>query len=950
MATPSIRPQWRDRYLMIGDTIPMSLPAGAGGGGNRAYVDMSDTVGYAAGTRVRAFQEPATSGGMNRSSWALMESTAWLYEKEIAVPYVEGGTTGAPIQYFDIVETVYLGADGATAGLVNKVTDVLDGNWDELDVGGTQVVATDITVEDQPDNPGNYISCYPAPLPAVGSGAVITVVNDGGSSYALQCTGLVNAQKGICLINYDQWLRGIRSGVTAEIEAAFATITTFTNNTQFKIHRNLVPAVPGATDWRVDDTIFITHFAYRPRVPVNVVVPGGQGYKVVVGRHSCLGLLPEDAITSLKVRTSEERSHELEEYIRGGLDAPYDRLGVGPAGSGRVIDVDAGPVFADIGADGEFGFMSGTDGDAGTIGFLSYPTSPNANTGMVAAFKMTPAPGPETVWGDPETASATANPNEVQLTGGGQVRDAGGDSDIFLGVDLVYLDDGSGNPVDLGKAPNGIYIIDSLVSQTAFTVKYLDGTSPGAVMAGVGEAVWIRPTFVGSSGILSGKVSNIVAAVGAGALIEAQSSYTNYDFTSATEGTFHKMYVGNINGAVAVQTDTFTQDTLPTDGDHYFHTRRMGLVGDTYNDSEQWEEFVGKADSGVFPGYTLEGYMGYIWREAVGGTRIPGFAQHGFTEAAAPFITMMNGVFPVYGFGSLYDSIGNEVSWTGHVLGFPTQIDINGPIVLPPAGDRDSGALVAYYPDVANDKTFVGIQATFDNAADKFTRAGIRETPIAGAPAGLPEQVDQTPVSTYSDTPEHRFELHENANYGFRKWRYMRKVINASLAAGCYLNGTVVTSWVFRTYTIAVQDPPMWVNETDDVNDYLLFPILIPHGAQITAAACRYYCDQPLNVGGGHTPAEFSVIEVDTTVGDTGAGATALIIGGAATSMDPFTDSGGAAGAQTYGYNAGGGFHQVDLNNHDYYARVQCGQNLVGSKQTCMAVQVTFRQIDIFPE
>jgi hypothetical protein len=815
---------------MIGDTIPMSKPPGPGGGGSdRVYVAMTDTPNYSVGTRLRGFQEPATSGGLNRSSWALAENVSALYEREVAQPSSTGGVGAGTT--FTLNGVVFLGPTGYDTTDIGKVIDVLDSNWEPiLDASDNEVLPTDMEV--QHPIALTWHSVYIVPLVTdTNNGDINTVgVPD---NYTLNMTNpLVSSGVGVSVMNYDQWLRGMKSGVTAEIEAAFATIIDWTDNQNFKLHRP-VAALGAGQNWVSGDNVFISHFCYQPRLTVAPAMPAATSYRIVHGIYATLGTLPQDALTSLKVRTAEEISAELEKYIKGGLDAAYDRLGIGPAGSGRTVTVDTRPILGDIVVSDEFGFQTQATGQTGTAGFVAYgPDVSTPNMGHMATIEMTKAVG-DTQWLLGAGVTNTGNPGEVQFTGADVIQ-TGAASDTFLKLDLVYLDDGAGNPVDLGNAPNGIYIIDSIVAGNTFVVTYLDGTACPD-MVGIALATWLRPVFVGDSGTLApvgpnAHITNINTAYDTTASeADAVAMYAPYDQNGGTAGNFTRSFIGNINMDVALTTEQMELNTGSL-ANHYTPMRLLGMVGATTNDDNIFVEYLEKDTAPDDATYVLRCDNGAVPNPANPQVWV---RMELHTPPNDELIWMRHHTYP---FGS---SVGlrhpsGSLSRTGMILGIP-----NAP------GVSDGAAFLAKYHDRRaappdGNKLEAGIGVGFDDdgavltPAESLSWAKLREYPQAIAAAGDVDYSPQTPVTTLNGmgggagVEKHRFELANNTNYGYSDWKQINKNVNLALGNAADDPLKIPIRWLLNPLNVWTVDNTAGLDPIS-----VWFPLIFPHGARL---------------------------------------------------------------------------------------------------------------------
>lgn len=914
------KPSYIDRFSMIGDTIPMSKPPGAPGAGNRVYVGMNDTPLYSVGTRFHGFEEPTDSGAQNRPHWALAECVSAVYEKEIAKPFAHGGATtgtGVPVQYITPTgQVMYLGETGYVVGDLPKITDMLDGNWDELNDGSTPPVKIVVTaVEVQDPVALTWHSVYGVPLPADTTNQTILQVGVPNNNSVDFTGGLVGSNVGVSLINYDQWLRGLKSGVQSEIDAAFATITIDRNpgfNNQYDLHRN-VATFPAAEQWQVGDTVFISHFVYEPRVTVAPSIPDYVGlptsYYLVMGVHSTLGRLPTDAITALKVRTAEAVPYELERFILGGLDAAYDQLGFGTAGGGRTISVDSLAVFGSIQRNGETGFRAEASDPSIYQGTIAYSTlitksgNRDDHTGLLAATFLGYSDAAGTQWA--VGAACTGAAGGVLNLGAGQFATAGGDTELFLGLDLVYIVDGSSNPVVQPGSPDGIYKLQSIVIPTQATVLALDGTVPdlSSIAAG-GFCTCVRPAAVamaGKIGTVPGSSTAHQTSVFAARDVESGGAVAHaleldgfYYHTGALIGPFARQYVGNISRTYAVATDTFRSWGV---GPDFSPLRYLGIVGATYNSDQVWSETIEKTAA-------TQAQLMYQWEEAtLGGCHIHLDAEE-FAGAAPPYAVVALELYPLAVGQGLYDGLNYGIA--------EVKLGTTGDNARFRAGiwDQADSGHRAYASMYLLEAT--GPRVTFLNLIENPDLSGAT---IKKQPA----------VTTNYNANVDRCELENLTNYGFDDWQDLDKIVNLAL-------GERTSAWTLTDTGAQIY----WLHG-GGANDYLQFPLTVPHGARIDKLSVRLLSN---NVPALVDPIQIHFLRQPCTGGYTTVASNITV--------DPNNVAVTVTLGATY---PGMGYldEPVDLETYQYLLRIRSTAD-AGIAQYIYCVRVEFRWIDIFPE
>lgn len=892
------KPSYIDRFSMIGDTIPMTKPPGAPGAGNRVYVGMNDTPLYSAGTRFHGFEEATDSGSQNRPHWALAECISAVYEQEIAKPHSIGAATsgtGTPVSTITPTgQVMYLGETGAVVGDLAKVTDMLDGNWDELADDSTppvKIVTTALDVQDP--NTLGWFSVYPGGgLPADTTSQTISQVGVPNNNSIDFSGGLVGSAVGVSLINYDQWLRGLKSGVQSEIDAAFATITIDRNpgfNNQFDLHRN-VATFPVAEQWQANDTVFISHFCYEPRVTVNPAIPDPVGsptsYRLVMGIHSTLGRLPTDALTSLKVRTAEEVPYELETYILGGLDAAYDQLGFGSPGGGRFITVDSGPVTGYVAADGGAGFIAYADSStgpySGTMDFVAGIYDDSVYDEQAGFVSVVTFPFNDVTEWDPGD-SCTGAGSVVTITAPGkQFANAAGNTNIFERLDLIMLLDGSGNPVINPGSPDGTYIINNVTGQFTVAVTCMDGSAPlDITTAAVCRP--IRPVFAGFSGRIgdSAHKSNIFSSIGPNPLEPCIELDGYYDH-SGLGGRFVESYIGNKDRSTPIATETFRRWG---GGPDFSPLRYLGIIGATYNNDQIWSETIEKSGA-------AEAKLMYQWEEAtLGGCHFHMQAEELGTPLTA---SARYEVHPLAVGSGVYD--GTNYAIAGLYLG-----------QMP----GDSSGLFADIWDSADVGDRARTQlALYEASHGRTTWLALIEDPDLSGSTEKKEPV----VVTSGNANVDRLELEELTNYGFSDWQQMWKTLQSPLWYG------------FGGWGGAWSGADLYWHHPGSVSEMLFIPILLPHGARLDQVELQI---TGLDVGGN--PIKVYLKEISYAGGDTDLDKDLTVNPGGGTATVTLSDG-----------------SQVDIETYKYLVMVESSVTAV--TQAVKRAKVQFSWIDILPE
>lgn len=943
------KPSFRNRFTLAGQDEHESRPGGdatvPGDTSVSCYYDTSDSGAngggtYDTGTRFVGFGEDITSAIKNRVSWAMSQNADHMYERLSARPdfldrtAAGGGDTGIQITYSagppHRSAVVFLGEEGDSATEARQRMYIYDSDtlFETIDAAGDKVVAGDVVVTIPAFFGGGTQTCYPVgnlPAPTTGTLPKITVVATANNYEVQTSAALTGAALGVGVFNYSHWQRqakAYRGGATIQgLEEAFATIVDFTSTSNFGVHRDVSA---GGLNWQVDDELTISHFAWEPTLSFEkegggaATIAAGELYRIYYLTHDVLGINTDAALSRLFELAACGVPNEVTAILGSGLDAAYDRLGFPGAagGSGRVIELDSGPVHADIQTSGDIGFEAGTDSSSsqGTIGFAAFTRNVAAGqdtetTGVATAVRMSATNANGTDWSpaDPATGAAA-----VLTLGGVKTFAAGGgtDHEIYEGLDLVYLEDGSGDPVATAGSPNGFYIIDQVTANQTANLVSMNGSAANLTGAGVATATWFRPTFVGMSGNLgfhpgapaSPHKTNVFTNRGTDPAVDFAAEFNAIVYHTGAAGTvtdFTHHYVGNKDRVYPIMTDSFRENS--TFATHYFPERRLGCIGTTVNDVDVVIEYLDKTDADDM-------YLRWEWTEA---SALGGSGNSMLRWDADKAATLTNGLL-LLPWG---DGVGLDDGGTYSISRFSCG----------ETGNNDHVELLGSYH--SGSKLQGGLLAYFEGGTQHNTHALLKEAPATPV----------APIVTATDaTIEHRFEVHEDTNIGWSDYRTLYKVVNLALGQEA---GASASAWV--AYTLA--STLIWDNRSDTDNDFVYFPLLVPHGSEILEVKCRYYSDQVL----GAAAANLDVNRVDSSAmtGAAGAGVTVAPLRAAGSvTMNP-----GAGNTVDYTYAC----HQnnvVDLETYDYSAVVECGSNGGGSIQKILQIMVEFKWVDIFPE
>lgn len=890
MTTPSEKPTWLDRYTMIGDTIPMSRTAGGGGGSNRVFVDFGDTPSYPVSTRFHAFQEPATSGAQNRPHWALAEGLAWLYERELAQPYVQAGTTSGPTAGIPVASSVvYLGELGYTTADMPKVVDLLDGNWDELkddSVPPNKIIGSDYQVYDSVGSA--WVSCYPGGgLPTDTVSAPVSGVGSPDNYSITTSSPLTGSATGVSVVNYDKWLREIRDAGSPE--DAFATIVQWTDNQSFKVHRDITA---GGLDWTASDTLFVSHFAYVPSLVAAPTIPSGQGYNFALGIHSTLGRLEKNALTSLKVRTAEEVPFDVERYILGGLDAAYDQLGYGTAGGGRAITVDAGAVESQIAVAGQIGYRAWvpTGSYDGTIGFMGQVVGGNEDvrTNYVSGvlLALDDNGGTRITLDNSCTGNAAGG---LTLIGASAQFQSGSDFTIFPGLDMLVVYDSGGDPVVVAGSPEGLYIIEDITGASTADLIALDGSTPDLSTANTCSL--LRPTFISVPGNLAFEkgatgnkhFGNIFTSYGTGPREAAIELNAYHEHAADNESSHLKTYM-NIDRSSPILA-LGAHHVTGGGADYWCASAVYGAVSPTWVDGSIIEHWVADAQLG----------SAILNWDYVGGSNGQ-ICQVTFEE------NLRRMEFRFYPYGE------SEGMGSG-----PTASQHTDVIFRLGAGSDDYVRFGATYVDEAGATYpaagfWVGYR---DGAAQTshFKLKGYPNSPTA-------------PEGTDANTVYHRFEIDENANFGYSGVRTLEKQIDCADAVGS-------GSWA-----ISFANTKHFWEHPGGATAYIVHPITIPHNCRLDSVTA--YLDH----GATAMAAQGMLVYVSRwDLSSTGSDYLNL-------DSDTFDPSGGIEGFTLN--SASLPYYPVDLEGEVILVRVVTG--LAATRQFYYGCEVKFSYVDIHPD
>lgn len=311
---------------------------------------------------------------------------------------------------------------------------------------------------------------------------------------------------------------------------------------------------PGSPGWVPVDTAAPPTYSANNRG----IGFGEQLSSAIANRsHYALALNDDDLNTRLAL------------FETGGLNAAYDQGALAVDGGGRLITKDGGAVetvsnlvaqYGDDIANAHFranqiadtergggGFDSvsfGRAGDSALFGFLDRRGANFAGYTVVA-----------------DSISTTISGSTVTV-GAGQLRDGSSNTHLVFGYDMIELLDG---------VHAGLYVILSLSSGTAATVRNLDGSTP-TFAAGAANARIFRPTFGsfsrhGHTGTLGYAANTMMGLAGYESALDLIPGCTlgRYDTASSSpDGARYAMRVRakDLFGAVATRLDVDAQGQL----------------------------------------------------------------------------------------------------------------------------------------------------------------------------------------------------------------------------------------------------------------------------------------------------------------------------------------------------------------------------------------------------
>jgi hypothetical protein len=188
--------------------------------------------------------------------------------------------------------------------------------------------------------------------------------------------------------------------------------------------------------------------------------------------HDALGQNTDDLNTRLAL------------WETGGLDTAYDLGAAAVPGGGRAITKDSGPVethsalatlYDDDPANAHYRANMTSDTAVGGVGFDAVAAD---GLGMVGVLDRAPTGISSDTIIASGGSSATLNPasagvDRIQLNGGARWKN-GADTNLALGWELVEVSGAT-------AGDNGIYIVDTFISDTVATVVGLDGVAASFV-------------------------------------------------------------------------------------------------------------------------------------------------------------------------------------------------------------------------------------------------------------------------------------------------------------------------------------------------------------------------------------------------------------------------------------------------------------------------------------
>ena len=889
------KPIYIERLTASGDTIPASKPAGGGGGANRVeyYTNASTGTGgsYSTGTRMMGYQSDKTSADFNRAFWYLANCVDSVREHEFAMPNEEPFVAvGAGDAERLISYPVYLGETGFTAADIPRVMSVWDANRDELIVTGTQVVVASIYTQTGGGG-GAGVPLYPAGgLPAVNTTPGLVDGATAGTNLVLQGAGIVSAAIRVSLFNYSRYLRGLRdSDSFAVLANCFATIEVVNiAATDFTMHRDVV-----ALGWLADDEIYISHFAANVYLNFNVTIPLATNYIIPYGTYRVAGNLEEEAIMNYAITGG----NKLLPLGWLGLDAAYDRAPTGAAGSGRLVTADSGPIELSGMPLGDFAHrVVGTNADRGETVFDAvddYLIGVGANAYSANGFmyrKLMDFNDETIISGAGEAATGNAA-GQVTLTAGppaNQWMDGASDYNLMPGVDLVWVEDGAGDPVG-----TGLYYINSIDTQVQITVKNFDGSAPDLTAAATVfvyrpvVALPARFPAAGSSGALFTSYFDSKPAV---------RMYAGVN--GAASGVFTEAYVGDINVAQYIS-QQYPYECPSTAGDYSMATLAR-LARDAGGEGILLH---------FYDNDSVTNYRRWVTQDVytAGGSEFA-FSQTGAVAPATPSTQ----AFELFPFGP-----GN---------GFMVGVGPDTCVVSVELGDYSggpapaSGRLWAQWYAGAPDRSEVGLMHQVWNAGagGRNVNLLLKEAPTA----------PKAPGGGATD----RCELTSTANYGYSAARTFSLQYDAAVAQPVFTLGPVAFTWWFNFNA----GDTRWSN-TDDDSDQLIFPLDLPHDCVVKNVYVRLGQSANYTV----TNAIIGFYEAAYPIG--GPVLVTKVKENAAV-------NGGGAGDAEYAVDPVADFsHTVDKGGARYYCAINAGTDGGGVVTSIYHVRVKVEIVDILP-
>ena len=499
-----MRPTFRDRLTASGDLIPASRTAGEGGiPAHKVFTYENASTGtggsYPAGTRMMGYQHDFTSADYNRAFWYLANCADYLHEKELVMPMENMyGSGGAPnTERIMTLYPVYLGETGYAVADLPKVISVWDSGRNELIESGTQVVVSDIYTQTGGGG-GAGVSCYPVGgLPAVNTVPALVAPATSGTNLVLQGAGLAAAITGVSLFNYSGYMRGVRDNIgVANLGKFFVTIEAGVNP-NFTVHRDVT-----VLGWLADDEIYISHYACYIYANFNVPISAMTTYFIPYGTYRILGNTEEGPPLRFSNIPGHPLQYELLMMRDGGLDGAYDRVTLGPAGSGRQVTVDAGPIET-LAPPPSGAHLRATSSALSTIGTLAYehrdiyPSAINTialSTGVLKLMRF----NDESIISNAGEVCTGLDAGTYRIVldpaGGRFSNGAGGLTNLIPGLDLAWIEDGSGDPLADGGWFKYMGVDPADEKKADF--RYFAGTAVSFLTLGAAKIYIYRPILM----------------------------------------------------------------------------------------------------------------------------------------------------------------------------------------------------------------------------------------------------------------------------------------------------------------------------------------------------------------------------------------------------------------------------------------------------------------------